>query len=76
MINEDRDFENLRRAALTMATKLLGGLTDRQLSTIEKMVRSGGRLTIECGPMPDARIARLVLVEHEGRRVPLAVHQT
>ena len=76
MIHENPDFENLRRAALTVSTRLLGGLTDRQLSTIEKMVRSGGRLILEIGPMPDARTAKLVLVEHEGRRVPLAVHQT
>ena len=76
MSNHDLDFENLRRATLTMATKLLGGLTDRQLRTVDKMARAGGRLILEIGPMPDARVARLVLVEHEGRRVPLAVHQS
>jgi hypothetical protein len=75
MSNHDPDFENLRRAALTMATKLLASLSDQQLKIVEKMARSGGRLILETGPMPDAKIARLVMVELEGRRLPLAVHQ-
>ena len=73
-MNDDHtnDFKKLHKSALTIATKMIASLNPEQAEWLEHAVKSGGKITMELGALPDCRKVELLLCEHEGQRTTIA----
>lgn len=64
------DYQNLHRAALTLATKMLATLDQAQLDHMAAMTESGAKLLIQI-ELPDCKEVAIVLKEVEGKVWPV-----
>ena len=71
-IDHKNDFKKLHNAALTIATKMIASLNPEETEWLEHAVKSGGKITLELGALPDCQKVELLLREHEGQRTVLA----
>jgi hypothetical protein len=66
------DLRALAFAALKVNGHLAQGLSPEQGHAIDHALRGGAQVHLEFGPVPGFESVRLVLVEREGTRHPLA----
>ena len=71
-IDHKNDFKKLHNAALTIATKMIASLNPEETKWLEHAVKSGGKILMQLGALPDSQRVELVLLEHEGQRTTIA----
>lgn len=71
-IDHKNDFKKLHNAALTIATKMIASLNPEETKWLEHAVKSGGKILMQLGALPDCQRVELVLLECEGQRTTIA----
>ena len=66
------NFQTLHASALLISTKLIAQLDTEQQAYLQAAIDGGARLTLEVGPLPDANLIQLTLIEREGTRTSVA----
>jgi hypothetical protein len=62
------DINTLHAAALVVATKMLAQLSDDDRRRLELGAKSGAKLLLQLGQLPDCTRVELIQVEREGLR--------
>ena len=64
-------FKTLHASALKLGTFMLAEMSQDQRDYIEKATKSGAKLLIELGPLPDCAKVEIVMLEREGKRLTI-----
>lgn len=66
------ELNDLHRAALILATKLIAALDDEQQQHLDLAVRGGAVLALEISGLPDVQKIQLFYREREGAKVNIS----